>query len=225
MDVSTLNSGTVDTKTWLNPVVGQLQAKTTSAEWFTTTDSATQTFFPNASIAYVYYNSIPATIVSDIPPQFFTLGRSKTLLPSSAFSLGALFEFFVAGSFQDQSPGSPSYVTISLAFKTSGAVTLSDLFCTAQITSGQSTDTNQMFHARSTFVVTAAGVSSMAISASTVSSVNGTANANVINNSEVFTINTPPRALNTTWPISPVIQSVAGPTNFTMYNWYLRRIA
>ena len=226
MDLSALNSGTVESKQWLNPVCGILSANIVAAEESRTNDEQTGLSFPNTSTMYVWYTLGPSNNTVDVPRQLITAGRSSTSVPAQAFVAGSLFEFFVAGWFQDTTPANTSSLAIGLTFRNSTTDwALADSFCDAILSSNQSTDTLQMFHVRSTFSLTESGPTSIGGSFSTVSSINGTSNAVVVNSSATSPVNTPNR---TTQPLfSPclVVYSAGGPVTLRIYNWYLRRIA
>jgi hypothetical protein len=226
MDLRSLNSGTVESKQWLNPVVGTVRANLVMAEESKTRDEETGTVFPNTATSYVYFTAGPTNNSVDVPRQLITTGRSSTSVPASAFVPLAQFEFFVAGWFQDTTPANTSSVAIGLTFRNSTTDwALADSFCDAILSSNQSTDTLQMFHVRSTFIITGSDSTSISGSFSTVSSINGTSNAVVVNSSATSPVNTPNR---TTQPLfSPclVVYSAGGPVTLRIYNWYLRRIA
>jgi hypothetical protein len=226
MDVSSLNSGTVETKKWLNPVVGTVRANLVMAEESKTRDEETGTVFPNTSTMYVWYTLAPSLNTVDVPRQLITAGRSSTSVPAQAFVAGSVFEFFVAGWFQDTTPGNTSSVAIGLTFRNSTADwALADSCCDAILSSNQSTDTLQMFHVRSTFILNESGPTSVGGSFSTVSSINGTQNAQVTNNSTTGSVNTPSRVTQNTFSPCLVVYSAGGPVTLRIYNWFLRRIA
>jgi hypothetical protein len=196
------------------------------AEENLTRDEQTGTVFPNTATSYVYYTAGPTNNTVDIPRQLITAGRSSTSVPASAFVPLAQFEFFVAGWFQDTTPGNTSSVAIGLTFRDSTADwALADSCCDAILSSNQSTDTLQMFHVRSTFILTDSGPTSIGGSFSTVSSINGTQNAQVTNNSTTGPVNTPSRVTQSTFSPCLVVYSTGGPVTLRIYNWYLRRIA
>jgi hypothetical protein len=173
----------------------------------------------------MYYNAGVAAASVDVAGQFITAGRSSTEVPASAFVPGALYEYFFAGSFQDTTPGTTSTLVLSLTFDTVLPTAPGDTFCTALISSTQATDTIQMFHTRTTFLVTASSNTTITLSQSTCSSINGTATAVVLNESSSNVINTPNRTTTPTWSPRPVVAAVGGPVTLAVYNWYLRRIA
>ncbi len=226
MDVSTLNSGTVESKQWLNPVVGTIRANLVMAEESKTRDEETGTVFPNTATNYVYYTAAPSLNTVDVPRQLITAGRSSTSVPASAFVPLAQFEFFVAGWFQDTTPGTTSSVVIGLTFRTStDDWALADTFCDATLSSNQATDTLQMFRVRSTFIITGSDSTSISGSFSTESSINGTSNAVVVNSSATNPVRTPNRVTQPLFSPSLVVYSAGGPVTLRIYNWYLRRIA
>jgi hypothetical protein len=226
MDLSALNSGTVESKQWLNPVCGILSANIVAAEESRTNDEQTGLSFPNTSTMYVWYTLGPSNNTVDVPRQLITAGRSSTSVPAQAFVAGSLFEFFVAGWFQDTTPANTSSLAIGLTFRNSTTDwALADSFCDAILSSNQSTDTLQMFHVRSTFSLTESGPTSIGGSFSTVSSINGTSNAVVVNSSATNPVNTPSRVTQNTFSPCLVVYSTGGPVTLRIYNWYLRRIA
>jgi hypothetical protein len=226
MDLSALNSGTVESKQWLNPVCGILSANIVAAEESRTNDEQTGLSFPNTSTMYVWYTLAPSLNTVDVPRQLITAGRSSTSVPAQAFVAGSVFEFFVAGWFQDTTPGNTSSVAIGLTFRNSTADwALADSCCDAILSSNQSTDTLQMFHVRSTFILNESGPTSVGGSFSTVSSINGTQNAQVTNNSTTGSVNTPSRVTQNTFSPCLVVYSAGGPVTLRIYNWFLRRIA
>lgn len=226
MDLRSLNSGTVESKSWLNPVCGTIRANIVMAEESKTRDEETGTVFPNTSTMYVYYTESPSINTVDVPRVLITAGRSSTSVPASAFVPGALFEYFVAGWFQDQTPGTTSSVVIAATFRDStNDWALADSFCDATLSSNQATDTLQMFNVRSTFSITLSGPTTIGGSFSIESSINGTSNAQVINNSTTGLVNTPNRVTQQTFSPCLVAYSAGGPVSLRIYNWYLRRIA
>lgn len=226
MDLNSLNSGTVESKGWLNPVCGTIRANVVMAEESKTRDEQTGTVFPNTSTMYVFYQTGPSLNTVDVPRQLITAGRSSTSVPAQAFVAGALFEFFVAGWFQDTTPGNTSSVAIGLTFRNStDDWALADSFCDAILSSNQSTDTLQMFNVRSTFFLTASGPTSITGSFSTESSINGTSNAQVVNSSASNPVNTPNRVTQLTFSPCLVVYAAGGPVTLRIYNWFLRRIA
>jgi hypothetical protein len=226
MDLNSLNSGTAATKGWLNPVCGTLSANVVAAEESRTKDEQTGLSFPNTATSYVYYTAGPSNNVIDVPRQLITAGRSSTSVPASAFVAGALFEFFVAGWFQDTTPGNTSSVVIGVTFRNStDDWALADSFCDATLSSNQSTDTLQMFNVRSTFFLTSSDSTSIGGSFSIESSINGTQNAQVVNNSTTGLVNTPNRVTQLTFSPCLVVYAAGGPVTLRIYNWYLRRIA
>ena len=226
MDLSCLNSGTVSSKSYLTPVFGKLTTGTVLAEEIKTNDEDTGLSFPNTSTMYVYYTESPSINTVDVPRVLITAGRSSTSVPASAFVPGALFEYFVAGWFQDQTPGTTSSVVIAATFRDStNDWALADSFCDATLSSNQATDTLQMFNVRSTFSITLSGPTTIGGSFSIESSINGTAPAIVINNSTTGLVNTPSRVTQSTFSPCLVAYSTGGPVSLRIYNWYLRRIA
>jgi hypothetical protein len=226
MDLGSLNEGTISEKGWLNPVCGKIRAATVLTEESKTTDEQTGLSFPNTSTMYVWYTGAPSNNLVDVPRQLITTGRSSTSVPAQAFVAGALFEFFVAGWFQDTTPGNTSSLAIGATFRNSTADwALADSFCDAILSSNQSTDTLQMFHVRSTFSLTESSSTTIGGSFSTVSSINGTQNAQVTNNSATNPVNTPNRVTQSTFSPCLVVYSAGGPVTLRIYNWYLRRIA
>jgi hypothetical protein len=226
MDLNSLNSGTASTKGWLNPVCGTIRANLVMAEDTKTRDEETGTVFPNTATSYVYFTAGPTNNTVDVPRQLITAGRSSTSVPATAFVPLAQFEFFVAGWFQDTTPANTSSVAIGLTFRDSTTDwALADSCCDAILSSNQSTDTQQMFNARSTFILTGSDSTSISGSFSTVSSINGTSNAQVVNNSTTATVNTPNRVTQPLFSPCLVAYSAGGPVTLRIYNWYLRRIA
>lgn len=226
MDLRSLNSGTVESKQWLNPVCGTIRANIVETEESKTRDEQTGTVFPNTSTMYVYYTPAPIASSISVPGVFLTDGRSASSVPASAFVPGAMFDYFYAGKFVDTTPANASSLILSLTFNEAAIpITIQETFCDAIVSSGQSTDTEQMFQVRVTFHVTAAGPTSITVHQTMLMLCNGTANANVINNSETKVVTTPSRVLSPIFSPRPFALAAGGPVTLTTFNWYLRRIA
>lgn len=226
MDTSSINSGTPESKGWLNPVVGTLKANVIESEESVTRSSATGLAYPNTATTFVYYTPAPIASSISVPGVFLTDGRSASSVPASAFVPGAMFDYFYAGKFVDTTPANASSLILSLTFNEAAIpITIQETFCDAIVSSGQSTDTEQMFQVRVTFHVTAAGPTSITVHQTMLMLCNGTANANVINNSETKVVTTPSRVLNPIFSPRPFALAAGGPVTLTTFNWYLRRIA
>lgn len=111
MDLNSLNSGTVGTKGWLNPVVGTL-----SAANFVTGDHASGISKPITSITYASQNTVtsPAYNIGSSAYQYIdmtTFGVIGSLVPTSKLVVGSTFEIYMSGRFTDnpQGPGSLAF--------------------------------------------------------------------------------------------------------------------
>lgn len=226
MDLNSLNSGPISEKGWLNPICNAVKAKTVESEESVTRSSETGLAYPNTATTYVWYTPSPLTNTISIPGIFLTAGRSQSSVPASAFVAGTMFEYFYAGKFVDTTPADTSFLQLALTF-TEGAIptTAGELFCDANITSGQATNTEQMFQVRGNFHITASGPTSITIEQTMLMLCNGTANVNGVNSSETKVVTTPSRVLNSSFSPRPFALSAGGPVTLTTYNWYLRRTA
>lgn len=227
MDLSSLNSGTVATKGWINPVVGDLKAKKVESEESVTRSSETGIAYPNTSTTYVWFTPSPLTVSISVPGVYLTAGRSQSSVPASAFVAGTMFEYFYAGKFVDTTPGNTSFLNLSLTFF-EGAIeslTDADLFCNTIVNSGQATDTEQMFQVRGNFHITASGPTSITIEQTTLMLCNGTSDMKGVNGSQTKVVNTPSRVFSPSFSPRPFALAAGGPVTLTTYNWYLRRTA
>lgn len=226
MDLNSLNSGPISEKGWLNPICNAVKAKTVESEESVTRSSETGLAYPNTSTTYVWFTPSPLTVSVSIPGIFLTGGRSASSVPASAFVAGAMFEYFYAGKFVDTTPATSSFLNLSLTFnEVAIPTTIGETFCDTIVTSGQATDTEQMFQVRGTFHITASGPTSITVEQTMLSLCNGTANVNGINSSETKVVTTPSRVFSPSFSPRPFALSSGGPITLTTYNWYLRRTA
>ena len=111
MDLTSLNSGTVGSKGWLNPVVGTL-----SAANLVTADPNSGISKPVTSITYASQNTVTSPVynIGSSAYQYIdmtTFGVVGSLIPISKLVVGSTFEIYMSGRFTDdpQGPGSLAF--------------------------------------------------------------------------------------------------------------------
>jgi len=105
MDLSSLNSGAVEDKGWLNPVVGSITAAN-----FVTADPASGISKPVTSITYASQNTVTSPVynIGTSAYQYIdmtTFGVVGSLIPISKLVVGSTFEVYMSGSFTDDPQG------------------------------------------------------------------------------------------------------------------------
>jgi hypothetical protein len=237
MDVSSLNSGTVDTKNWLNPVVGALKAKSVGAASFQVTDEVSQDtvqlsggIYRRASGASPTYSIIPIT-----PPfgaGMVDIASSNTNeggIPISALVPGCSYELYFSARYTDLSPSTGGAIYTYPCFKETQPTDYPDAFCEIIIDSANTSDV-QGCEVRVVFRVVSTTDTTITLEATwttlcnkaTIPSISRE-NTNVL----LQTSNTPSRAASTTGrlPFTVWTYAVNGPFAFTRTQLYLRRIS
>ena len=109
MDLNSLNSGTTDSKGWLNPVVGTITADTSIAQ---NIYRKSPTGLISRVGGTVYNASIGATSPTFTIGSGFTdvsiLGTIAPVIPTSSLQIGNAFEVYMAGYFTDATPAAGS---------------------------------------------------------------------------------------------------------------------
>ena len=237
MDLRSLNEGTVVTKGWINPVVGDVKAKTVGASSFQITDADSQdTVQLGGGIYRRAAGSSPAFAITSITPPFgagmvdiATLNTNEGGIPISALVPGCSYELYVSGKFVDSSPGTGGAIYTYPCFKETQPTDYPDAFCEIIIDSGAVPDV-QGFEFRVTFRVVANTDTTITLEATWTTMCNKGAipsicreNTNVL----LQTSNTPSRAASATGrlPFTIWTYAVNGPFAFTRTQLYLRRIS
>jgi len=105
MDLNSLNSGTVGSKGWLNPVVGSITAAN-----LVTADARSGISKPVTSITYASQNTLTSPVynIGSSAYQYIdmtTFGVVGSLIPISKLVVGSTFEIYMSGSFTDNPQG------------------------------------------------------------------------------------------------------------------------
>lgn len=108
MDLKSLNSGTTETKGWLNPVVGTITAAN-----LVTVDPRSEISKPVTSITYASQNTLTSPVynIGSSAYQYVdmtTFGVVGSLIPISKLVVGSTFEIYMCGSFTDSPQGTGS---------------------------------------------------------------------------------------------------------------------
>jgi hypothetical protein len=237
MNVSSLNSGTVDDKLWLNPVVGDLKAKSVGAASFQVTDEESQdTVQLSGGIYRRAAGSSPAFAIISVTPPFgagmvdiATLNTNEGGIPISALVPGCSYELYVSGKFVDSSPGTGGAIYTYPCFKETQPTDYPDAFCEIILDSGAVPDV-QGFEFRVTFRVVSYTDTTITLEATWTTACNKATIPSIVRqqtNTLLQTSNTPSRAASVTkrLPFTVWTYAVNGPFAFTRTQLYLRRIS
>ena len=131
MDLNTLNSGTADSKGWLNPVVGSLTANSVQAESFSAV-GPTGIVMPAGGTITANQSGMGSpiyTLVSGTYSDVSTASVTNGLIPTSKLVVGSTYEVYIAGRFTEtpQSAGAlqfyPSFSDTITVLTTSNNMT------------------------------------------------------------------------------------------------------
>lgn len=237
MNVSSLNSGTVDEKSWLNPVVGALKAKSVGAASYQITDEDAQdTVQLSGGIYRRAAGTSPVYSLTDSPAPFgagmVDLISSQTNeggIPLNALVGGCSYELYFAGRFTDATPANVgavyAYPTFTSTQPTDYPQTMTEI-----IIDSASTGSVQSFEVRLIFRILAYTDTSI-IYESTWTSMCDRATIpsefRVRTNTLEGTVSTPSRAasVDKRLPFTLWARSVGGPISLGRTQLYLRRIS
>ena len=237
MDVSSLNSGTVATKQWLNPVVGDLKAKSVGAASFQVTDEdANDTVQLSGGIYRRAAGSSPGFNITSITPPFgpgmvdiATVNTQEGGIPINALVPGCSYELYFSGRFIDASPSGGGGIYVYPCFKATQPTDYPDAFCEIIIDSG-AVETPQGFEVRVIFRVISTTDTTITLEVTWTTACNkGTIPSVVRENTNVLpqTSNTPSRSesVDKRFPFTIWTYAVGGPFSCTRTQLYLRRIS
>ena len=103
MDLSCLNSGTVESKQWLNPVVGSLTADSVQAASFSAV-GPTGVAMPAGGLITAHQSEFGSpiyTLVSGTYTDVTTASVTNGLIPTSKLVVGSTYEVYMAGRFTE----------------------------------------------------------------------------------------------------------------------------
>lgn len=241
MDVSSLNSGTVDTKKWLNPVVGDLKANTVGASSFQVTDEeSNDTVQLSGGIYRRAAGSSPSFIVNPITPPGFGPGmieiaNSQTNegdIPINALVPGCSYELYFSGRAVDASIATSGLIIFYPCFKTTQPTDYPDCMSEIAVDFAATADP-QGFETRLIFRVVATTDTTVQLDCSWTSTWNSGLADPAQTQSRHFTgsgtsaMNTPSRAASVTkrFPFTIWAKSQGGPYTLTRTQLYLRRLS
>jgi len=239
MDVSSLNSGTVDTKQWLNPVVGDLKAKTASASSFQVTDEDSQDTVQLSGGIYRRAASLsPAFTVNPITPPGFGPGMVEIAntnvaegdIPINALVPGCSYELYFSGKALDATTATSGTIIFYPCFKTTQPTDYPD--CMTEIPTDYGANAfEQGFEVRLIFRVVSTTDATMRLECSWTATMNlagvGVAQVRQFTNTGSSSMNTPSRAASVTkrFPFTIWAKSEGGPYTLTRTQLYLRRLS
>jgi hypothetical protein len=237
MDLRSLNSGSTETKGWLNPVCGELEAKTVGASQFQITDADSQdTVQLNGGIYRRAASLSPTFAITSITPPFgpgmvdiATLNTQEGGIPISALVPGCSYELYFSGKFVDNSPGGGGGIYTYPCFKATQPTDYPDAFCEIIIDSG-AVETVQGFEVRVTFRVVSTTDTTITLEATWTTMCNKGAIPSIcreLTNTLLQTSNTPSRSasVDKRLPFTVWTYAVGGPFTLTRTQLYLRRIS
>lgn len=241
MDLRSLNSGSVETKQWLNPVVGDLKAKSVSASSYQVTDEdSNDTVQLSGGIYRRAAGSSPSFIVNPITPPGFGPGmveiaNSQTNegdIPINALVPGCSYELYFSGKVVDASVATSGLIIFYPCFQATQPTDYPE--CMTEIaTDFAATGDPQGFETRLIFRVVATTDTTMQLECSFTTSWNsGTADPaqaqfRQFTNTGSLPMTTPSRAASVTkrFPFTIWAKSQGGPYTLTRTQLYLRRLS
>ena len=237
MDLNSFNAGPVSEKGWLNPICGDLKAKSVGAASFQITDEASQDtvqlsggIYRRAAGASPTYSIIPIT-----PPfgaGMVDIASSNTNeggIPIAALVPGCSYELYFSARYTDLSPGGGGGIYTYPCFKETQPTDYPDAFCEIIIDSG-ATASVQGCEVRVIFRVVSNTDTTITLEATWTTLCNKAdipsitrENTNLL----LQTSNTPSRIGSATGrlPFTVWTYAVGGPFSFTRTQLYLRRIS
>jgi hypothetical protein len=232
MDLRSLNSGSVDSKGWLNPVCGSLSAATVGAPSFQITDEDSQDTVQLSGGIYRRAASTSAVFTLVPAPNYANIALSNVQegdIPTAALVAGCSYELYIAGRFTDGSPGSGGGITIYPGFLSTQPTGPEDSMCEIIVDSG-ATASIQGFEARLVFRIVSFTDTSVSVECTWSSMSNAAttpSTCRVFTNTVVITAPTPSRAASVTkrLPFSLWAKGDGGNFSFTRTQLFLRRIS
>jgi hypothetical protein len=238
MDVSSLNSGTVDTKLWLNPVVGDLKAKTVGSASFQITDAASNDTVQLSGGIYRRAASVsPVFSVIAVTPPFGagmvdvgSLNTSEGEIPISALAAGCSYELYFSGKVLDASPGTAGNINFYPCFKNTQPTDYPDII-TELVVNFAANAFEQGFEARMIFRIISTTDTTIQLECSSTTVSNqaaaGPSEVRHFTNTNVLTPSTPSRiaSINGRLPFKIWATSGLGTYTFTRTQLYLRRLS
>jgi len=237
MDLNSLNSGTAETKGWLNPVVGDLNAKTVGASSYEITDEASNdTVQLSGGIYRRAAGSSPTYAITSITPPFgagmVDIASSNTNeggIPISALVPGCSYELYFSARYTDLSPGTGGAIYAYPCFKETQPTDYPDAFCEMIIDSNATSDV-QGCEARVVFRIVSNTDTTITLEATWTTTMNRAIIPSIVRqqtNTLLQTSNTPSRSASATGrlPFTIWAYGVNGGFSFTRTQLYLRRIS
>lgn len=237
MDLRSLNEGTVVTKGWINPVVGDVKAKSVGASSFQITDADSQdTVQLSGGIYRRAAGASPTYSIITVTPPFgagmVDIASSNTNeggIPISALVPGCSYELYFSARYTDQSPSTGGAIYAYPCFKETQPTDYPDTFAEIIIDSANSADV-QGCEVRMIFRITATTDTTITTETtwSTLcnkATVPAMARQNTTLSMQIST--TPSRAASATGrlPFTVWTYGVNGPFAFNRTQLYLRRIS
>jgi hypothetical protein len=238
MDLRSLNSGSTADKQWLNPVVGDLKAKTVSSSSYQVTDEESQYIIPlSGGIYRRAAGNSPAFTVNPITPPFGAgmvdiANTNATVggIPIDALVPGCSYELYFSGKVLDASTATSGVIVFYPCFKETQPTDYPD--CMTEIPTDYGANAfEQGFEVRLIFRVVTATDTSVRLECSWTSTMNladvGPAQVRQFTNTGSSSMNTPSRAASVTktFPFTIWAKSQGGPYTLTRTQLYLRRIS
>jgi len=237
MDLGSLNEGTVSEKGWLNPVCGNIKAKTVGASSFQITDEVSQdTVQLSGGIYRRAASTSPGFNITSITPPFgpgmvdiATVNTNEGGIPISALVPGCSYELYFSGRFVDASPSGGGAIYVYPCFKATQPTDYPDAFCEIIVDSGATSDV-QGFEVRVTFRVVSNTDTTITLEVTWTTMCNKAAIPSICReNTNVLpqTSNTPSRlaSVDKRLPFTIWTYAVGGPFSCTRTQLYLRRIS
>lgn len=237
MDLRSLNEGTVATKGFINPVVGNVKAKSVGAESYQITDAdSNDTVQLSGGIYRRAAGSSPVYSLTDSPAPFgpgmvdlISSNANEGGIPLNALVGGCSYELYFAGRFTDGSPAGGGAVYAYPTFTTTQPTDYPQTMTEIIIDSGASAAL-QSFEVRMIFRILAYSDTSIIYELTTYSASDRQAipsEFRVKTNGLEGTVSTPSRAaqVDKRLPFTLWARSVGGPISLGRTQLYLRRIS
>lgn len=238
MDLRSLNSGSTADKQWLNPVVGDLKAKTVGASSFQITDEVSQdTVQLSGGIYRRASGASPTFTVPAVTPPFgagmvevATPNTTEGEIPIAALAPGCSFELYLSGRFVDQSPGAGGTIIFYPVFQTTQPTDFPQAMCELPVDGGAESII-QGFEVRMIFRIISTTDTSFQYECSWTTMMNLAAAApsqvRQFTNTVTGSITTPSRSAsaNGRLPFTIWARGESGPFALTRTQLYLRRIS
>lgn len=227
MDVSSLNSGTVETKGWLNPVCGELEAKNVVSETLQKINVGTGQRFPISGAIYerALANSAAYT-VGDTLVEITSTNVLGSNIPADELVEGSTYEFYVSGRFGDITPTTGGAIKLFPSFSLSAPATSTDYFAEITVDALADAGGSQRFESRCIFRVLTKTDTTVTLEVSWSSMCDRNMAPSYLRNfvAGLQTINTPSRLTNVAIPFVIWARGDVGPYILTRTQYYLRRV-